>query len=69
MEDPRLAQALMAMQGGKDRLKLREEDMLQAEVGGRMKRRRPVQRPSRPLRGPLLDSSRNLPSSLRALAP
>jgi len=41
MEDPRLAQALMAMQGGKDRLKLREEDMLQAEVGGRMKRRRP----------------------------
>ena len=41
MEDPRLAQALMAMQGGKDRLQLREEDMLQAEVGGRMKRRRP----------------------------
>ncbi|EOD17156.1 hypothetical protein EMIHUDRAFT_244355 [Emiliania huxleyi CCMP1516] len=48
MEDPRLAQALMAMQGGKDRLKLREEDMLQAEVGGRMKRRTqrdPVQLP------------------------
>ena len=60
MEDPRLAQALMAMQGGKDRLKLREEDMVQAEVGGRMKRRGPVQRPSRPFRGPLPDSSRNL---------
>jgi tetratricopeptide (TPR) repeat protein len=42
MDDPRLLQAVMAM-AGEGRLKLREEELAMAEVGGRMRRRDPVQ--------------------------
>lgn len=42
MDDPRLLQAVMAMTG-EGRLKLKEEELARAEVGGRMRRRDPVQ--------------------------